>query len=65
MANGLDGTYVYQHRGVGGVEAVSRQCRGSVEAVSIDTGVNGVDPCQPVSTRVRGRIGSLYACHMS
>ena len=33
--------------------------------VSIDTGVNGVDPCRPVSTRVRGRIDSLYACHMS
>ena len=36
----------------GGVEAVSRsveKCRGSVEVVSIDTGVNGVDPCRPVS----------------
>ena len=34
---------------------VSRQCRGSVEAVSIDTGVDGVEVCGPVSTRVRGR----------
>jgi hypothetical protein len=36
----------------GGVEAVSRsveKCRGSVEVVSIDTGVNGVDPCRTVS----------------
>jgi hypothetical protein len=41
------------------------KCRGSVEVVSIDTGVNGVNPCRPVSTRVRGRIDSLYARHMS
>jgi hypothetical protein len=32
------------------VEAVSRQCRGSVEVVSIDTSVNGVEVCRPVST---------------
>jgi len=31
---------------------VSRQCRGSVEVVSIDTGVNGVEVCRPVSTCV-------------
>jgi hypothetical protein len=31
---------------------MSRQCRGSAEAVSIDTGVDGVEVCRPVSTRV-------------
>ena len=40
------------------------KCRGSVEVVSIDTGVNGVNPCRPVSTRVRGQIDSLYARHI-
>ena len=34
-------------------EAVSRQCvEAVVEAVSIDTGVDGVEVCRPVSTRV-------------
>jgi hypothetical protein len=45
----------------GSVEAVSRQCR--LTLVSMVS--RCVDPCRPVSTRVRGRIDSLYARHMS
>jgi len=45
----------------GSVTAVSRQCR--LTLVSMVS--RCVDPCRPVSTRVRGRIDSLYARHMS
>ena len=44
---------------------VSRRCRGGVEAVSIDTGVNGVEACRPCRLSVGGRIDSLYAWHVS
>ena len=41
------------------------KCRGGVEAVSIDTGVTGVEVCQLCRSSVRGRIDSLYACVVS
>ena len=44
---------------------MSRRCRGGVEAVSIDTGVNGVEACRPCRLSVGGRIDSLYAWHVS
>ena len=37
-----------------------RRCRGGVEAVSIDTGVNGVEVCQLCRAHVGGRIDSLF-----
>ena len=44
---------------------MSRRCRGGVEAVSIDTGVNGVEACRPCRLSVGGRIDSLYAYGVS